>query len=102
MNYELTEEEKNIEDNINNLKPVSEEKRQRVKKIIDKAKRSRMISLRVNEDDLKQIKKKAEKKGIPYQRLINMVLHEYATDALLDKEEVKKIFNTLKEKELTP
>jgi predicted DNA binding CopG/RHH family protein len=36
------------------------------------------ISVRIPERDLKKIKKRAQKSGIPYQTLITAVLHQYA------------------------
>lgn len=40
------------------------------------------ISLRVNEEDILEIKKIAEKEGIPYQTLISSILHKVATKQL--------------------
>lgn len=37
------------------------------------------ISIRLNQEDIKQIKAKATKAGIPYQTLINTLIHQYAT-----------------------
>ncbi len=36
------------------------------------------ISVRIPERDLRKIKKRAQKSGIPYQTLITAVLHQYA------------------------
>ncbi len=36
------------------------------------------ISVRIPERDLKKIKKRAQRNGIPYQTLITAVLHQYA------------------------
>ena len=44
------------------------------------AKRRKRISIMVRESDLATIKAKAEKLGMPYQTLINSVLHQYAEE----------------------
>ena len=98
--YYLTEEERKIEKDINNLQPINKEKRKKIEKIIDRAKKNRVISLRMNNYDLEKIKERAKEEGIPYQTLISMVLHKYVAKQLVDKEEILKIVNTLKEKEI--
>ena len=98
--YDLTEEERIIEKDIESLRPMNKEKREKIEKIIDRVKKNRVISLRMNNYDLGKIKEKAKEEGIPYQTLISMVLHKYVTKQLVDKEEILKILNTLKEKEI--
>ncbi len=98
--YHLTEEEREIEADIENMQPVSEEKKARIERIIDRAKKNRAISLRINNHDLEKLKEKAREEGIPYQTLINMILHKYVTNRLLDKEELLKTINILREKEV--
>ena len=95
MNFELTPEEQEIEDNIEQLRPVSEEKRKRVEAILDRARQSQAISLRVPKHDLELIKRRAESEGLPYQTLINAVLHKYVTDQLYDKRELRKALSGL-------
>ena len=98
-NNNLTEDEQRIEDDIEKLRPVSKEKKARIEKIIERAKKNRAISLRISNYDLEKIKKKANKEGVPYQTLINMILHKYVTHRLIEKEEIIKMINILKEKE---
>lgn len=43
--------------------------------------RTRNINLRMSERDLAQIKRKAAEVGIPYQTLVQSVLHRYANDS---------------------
>ena len=45
---------------------------------------------------VKQLKEKAKNSGIPYQTLINTVLHKYITNQLLEKNEVLKSLQVLK------
>ena len=94
---DLTEEERVIEEEIEKLKPINKEKKERIERIIDRAKKDRAISLRISSYDLEKLKERANREGIPYQTLINMILHKYVTDRLIEKEEVKKIIRTMKE-----
>jgi len=96
----LSKEEKDIEKNAGSFIPLTETKRKRVESIIAQAKKNRAISLRISEFDLEKLKQKAENDGIPYQTLINTVLHKYVTNQLLDKSEVFKSIQVLKSKEI--
>jgi predicted DNA binding CopG/RHH family protein len=89
-NIKLDAEEQEIENEFDQYKPVSKETQKRFDKIIRGSRKSRPISLRINENDLKKLKEKADKNGLPYQTMINVVLHKYVTDAYLDKEEINK------------
>jgi predicted DNA binding CopG/RHH family protein len=97
MAYRLTKEEKEIENNSDNLKRISKEKRNKVLSIIERARKGHAISLRLSEFDLEMIKKKAESEGLPYQTLINTVLHKYVTDQFYNKDEMRKIISSIKE-----
>jgi len=88
--YKLSEEEKAIEKEIDTLKPIAGKKREQVENILNKARKSRSISLRISNYDLEKIKEKATTEGIPYQTLINSVLHKYVTNQLFEKNEVLK------------
>lgn len=86
----LDAEEEEIERDAGQYQPVSKETRKRIEKIIEGSRKSRPISLRMNENDLAILKKKASKNGLPYQTMINLVIHKYVTDSYLDKEEINK------------
>ncbi len=92
---QLLPEEMEIENNAEKLRPVSEAKRNKIEGLIDKAKKNSAISLRIANYDLEKIKEKAGKEGIPYQTLINSVLHKYITNQLLEKEEIIKTFSVM-------
>jgi predicted DNA binding CopG/RHH family protein len=94
---ELTKQEKKIEESINQLKPLRQEKMKQVEAIIAKARKDKAISLRIATYDLEKIKEKAEKNGVPYQTLITTVLHKYVTDQLFEKEEILRSIKILKE-----
>ena len=95
----LTKEERTIENSIDSLVPVSEDKRNRVESIIARARKNKAISLRISEYDLEKLKEKAENDGMPYQTLITTVLHKYITNQLFEKNEVLKFIQLLQNKE---
>ncbi len=97
--FNLTEDEKKIEEEMNELKPVSKEKREQIEKIIERSRKDKAISLRLSRYDLEKIKERAREEGVPYQTLISMVLHKYVTNRLIEKDEVLKIIHILKENE---
>ena len=88
--YKLTDEEKEIEQEIEHFIPISCRKKEQVEKIIEQAKKNRSISLRISNYTLEKLKEKANDEGIPYQRLINSILHKYITNQLFDKKEILK------------
>ena len=47
-----------------------------------------MISLKVDAHDLVELKNEAERMGMPYQTLINSVLHRFISGELIDKREL--------------
>ena len=91
----LLEDEKLIENDIDILKPISGKKKERISKIIAQAKKNRSISLRLSNFDLEKLKEKANTEGIPYQTLINSILHKYITNQLFEKDQVIKSFSII-------
>lgn len=79
------------------LRPASHATRERVERIVERAKKNQAISLRISSYDLEKLKELARREGIPYQTLINAVLHKYVTHQLYDKNELFKILGALKE-----
>jgi len=66
------------------------EMKRRPSKIKVDAEASRMmISLKIDANDLADIKTEAERLGMPYQTLINSILHRYVANELVDKRELK-------------
>jgi len=47
-----------------------------------KNQKKKAISIRVNENDIYELKKKALESGIPYQTIIQMLIHYYATNKI--------------------
>ena len=88
--YKLSDEEKAIENEAANLKPISGKKKEKIEKILGQAKKNRSISLRISNYTLEKIKEKASNEGVPYQTLVNSILHKYITNQLFDKKEILK------------
>ncbi len=93
----LLDDEKAIENEIENLKPVSGSKKRKIEQIWTQARKNKSISLRVTNFDLQRLKEKANEEGVPYQTLINSILHKYITNQLYDKDQVLKTFKLLTE-----
>ena len=96
----LDDLEKSIEKDILKYKKVSSKKLNKIESIIQKANEKRNISLRVNSQDLEQIKLKAEHEGIPYQTLISSILHKFVTDQLIDEKNIIKSIQLLNKQKL--
>lgn len=90
--YDLTPEEQEIEAGADQTTPVVPEKRKRIEKILDTARKSRAISLRLSEQDLEMTKLRASREGVPYQTLISSIIHKYVTDQLVATDEIRKAF----------
>ena len=52
--------------------------------VLANVKQKKAINIRALESDIIKIKSKALSKGIPYQTLINSVIHQFANDKLLE------------------
>ena len=74
--FQLTEEEQQIEDAADELVPVSQEERERVERILARARKNKNINIRLSEMDLERIKSRADREGLPYQTLVSSVLHK--------------------------
>ena len=96
MKYELDKDEKLIEKEAREYKKVSKDRKKNIESILEKSSRKRVVTLRLNNNDLEQIKSIAHTEGIPYQTLISSILHKYINDRFVDKKEVFKISELLK------
>ncbi len=95
-NIKLDKYEKNIEDNILKFNRASKNKVAKIERIIENARAKKNISLRVNSQDLDQLKLKAGKEGIPYQTFISSIIHKFVTDRLVDQNEIIKSIQLLR------
>jgi len=85
-----TKEELEIVDYIENKNPKSvpdvKFKMQQIKSAVtDKYTKRKAINVKVLESDLEKLKARALEEGMPYQTLLNSVLHKYITGQLVDK-----------------
>ena len=96
-NIRLTKEEQEIEETVDQYVPSSKETRERVERIIERSRKNEAISLRISSFDLERIKARAAEQGMPYQTLINVIVHKYVTNQVLDKEEVLKTLQAARE-----
>jgi predicted DNA binding CopG/RHH family protein len=94
----LTNEEKEIENEIENYTSIEEKKKTQVENILETVRKNKAISLRISNYDLEKLKEKAEEEGIPYQTLITKILHKYITNQYFEKNEIIKTIRTLKER----
>ena len=88
--------EQGIEDIAERLVPVSAATKSKFNKIVERARKSKSISLRFNIHDLEQVKTKAAESGLPYQTLITMVMHKYVTNQFFEKNEIIKTLQLYK------
>ncbi len=47
-----------------------------------KNQKKRAISIRIGENDIYALKKKALESGVPYQNIIQMLIHQFASDKI--------------------
>ena len=98
VSIKLDDYEKEIERDISKYKKAKPSKIEKIEKIIKKANEKKNISLRVNSQDLEQLKFKAEREGVPYQTLISSVLHKFVTEQLVDQNAIIKSLQLIKSK----
>jgi predicted DNA binding CopG/RHH family protein len=96
MNLKLDKKEQEIEDNISSYKQVNIAKKNFIEGIIDKANEKKSISLRLKNNDLEQLKRRADIEGLPYQTLLSSIVHKFVSDQLIDKRSILKSIEILK------
>ncbi|MDD3819693.1 MAG: CopG family antitoxin [Actinomycetota bacterium] len=96
MKYNLDQDENKIEEEAKKYKPVSEQKKKKIESILEKSQKKKVITLRLDNNDLEEIKSIADDEGVPYQTLISSILHKYINDRFVDKKEVFKVSELLK------
>ena len=76
----LTNQEKQIEKDLLDgiYKPVSDSEFNSIADAINKRKKDAVLNIRVNKQDLENIKKKAKKLGVRYQTLLSEIIHKVA------------------------
>lgn len=94
-NIKLDNFEKEIEKDAEQFVKVPKKKQQRINKIISKANEKNRVTLRLNNQTLELIKRKAQEEGLPYQTFISSILHKYANDKLIDEKHILKSIHLL-------
>lgn len=76
----LTRQEQGIEDALirGEYTPVTPEKFREIAEAIQRRKKDAVLNIRINREDLEQIKRKAKRMGIKYQTFISEILHRIA------------------------
>jgi predicted DNA binding CopG/RHH family protein len=90
--------EKAIEHRADEYIPVSAQRRKALEAILDPARKTKNINIRINEVDLARLKQRAQEEGVPYQTLVSSVLHRYVSDRLVDEKQILKSLELLRSK----
>ncbi len=90
MKAKLDTYERQVERSAGQFRPVSKKKARRIEGILQRAKKSKNVNIRIAEDDLVRLKRRSQAEGLPYQTLIASVLHKYLNDRLVDEEAIRK------------
>jgi predicted DNA binding CopG/RHH family protein len=90
MKAKLDTYERQIERSADQFRPVSKKKARRIEGILQRAKKSRNVNIRIAESDLVRLKRRSQAEGLPYQTLIASVLHKYLNNRLVDEEAIRK------------
>lgn len=81
----LDEYENELLESVENGEWISKgnmDERLKVLQTYIKNQNKKAISIRVNENDIYELKKKALENSIPYQNLIQMLIHQFATNKI--------------------
>jgi predicted DNA binding CopG/RHH family protein len=92
----LDQEEREIEDAASQFKPAAKEKIERVDAILNSARKTRNINIRISESDLEKLKARSTEEGLPYQTLISSILHKYVSNRLVDEDAIRNSLHLLR------
>jgi len=91
----LDQFEEDVEAHIEDYLPVTGKKREHIEAVLERGRKTKNINIRISEDDLLNLKRRAKDEGIPYQTLIASVLHKYITDRFIDEKDIVKSLELL-------
>jgi len=74
----LTKEERAIEESLERFVPVDKQEYEQIVHAISARKKDAVLNIRVNSQDLANIKRRAQQLGIRYQTFIAEVIHRIA------------------------
>ena len=63
---------------------------------IEATRKEARVSLRLNSTDVNRMREKAHQAGLPYQTLIASVVHQFATDQLVERKVVEELKDTIR------
>ena len=92
----LDDFEKDIENNAEQFVKVSKKSQEKINRVILKANKKNRVTLRLNNQILELIKRKAREEGLPYQTFISSILHKYANEKLIEEKHILKSIRLLK------
>lgn len=95
MKRGLDPSEKGIETAAESYRPVTRRKLRKVETIIERARKSRNVNIRISESVLEKLKQRSQAEGLPYQTLISSVLHKYVINRLVDEDAIRKSLKLL-------
>jgi predicted DNA binding CopG/RHH family protein len=90
MKVKLDKYELSLEKEADSFRPVSKKKHRQIEKILESARKTKNINIRISESDLARLKQRSLEEGLPYQTLISSVLHRFVTDRLVDEGTIRK------------
>jgi predicted DNA binding CopG/RHH family protein len=90
----LDKYEQQLEKDAESFRPVSKKKRLQIERILESARKTKNVNIRISEADLAQLKQRSFEEGLPYQTLIASVLHRFVTNRLVDEKAIRH-YNTL-------
>ena len=90
MKIKLDKYEQKLENEAELYRPVSKKKRLQIERILESARKTKNINIRISESDLARLKQRSFEEGLPYQTLISSVLHRFVTDRLVDEANIRK------------
>jgi len=89
----LSKEELAIEKEIDKYEKTKGKDLKRIEEVIAKAKKDKVINIRVSSELLDKIKEISETKGIDYQPFIRSILHRFVNGQLMDTVEAYKLID---------
>ena len=96
MKKKLDPYEQDIEDNALEFRSVREDKRMQIGGLIDQANAKKSISLRLQNNDLERLKRRADQEGLPYQTLLSSIVHKFVSDQLVEEKSIMKSMELLR------
>ena len=96
MKKKLDTYEQEIEDNALEFRSVCKDKRAKIDGLIEQANAKKSISLRLRNNDLELLKRRADQEGLPYQTLLSSIVHKFVSDQLIEEKNVMKSLELLR------